>query len=401
VLWIDWDFPSSQVAFASLTTLAAWLRYMSSWQRDYSICLASSVSLGIATAINLSSFTAVSARCFPTNLQQTATAIGVQCNNLGFGLAALAIPFGIVATELGDIEMQFHRFLLSEAIICSVIFCFQMWVYLYIQASLRKAAPHILEQAQADTKAAAETDTETSVLNPAHAGTLTPSRHNRRRRGSEDVEAEEEEVFTPSKKLDVKCENLYNFISWALLGEMLPLAGFMALGFYFVGITDNVFIKLGYSAKQAAWANFSFVVGGIFAGLCFGSVPFEHYHFLQKCCMISGSVLGATVVAITIWMPQDPKHPLPDDSSAMYSALMVVIPLLGGAVLGAGGVALEMLGFKSRPYNPVYTCGITNMLATAAVFGLTAVDSEDFACLCLFTVFVSAVYVGCSVDPLA
>jgi hypothetical protein len=448
VLWIDWDFSSSQIAFSSLTMLAAWLRYMSSVRRDYTICLASSISLGLATAIKQSSLTAVGARCFPINLQNTATAIAVQINHCGFGLATLAIPFGIFATVLGDVETEFHNFLLSQAVFCSLIWCFQLWIYVVVQARSRKPpARKAVELIEGDTDT--EQDTEHSILNPAYeVATLLPATPQRNWRGGVDAEegkgeegeegegekggegegkqeegkeggqaeewgkddkddkegggggeVEEEEDFAPRENVGVKCENLYHFLSWSLLQDMLPLSIWISIGTYFIGITDNSFMALGYDTKQAAWANFSLVMGGTVAGLAFGEVPFAHYYNLVKGCMVVSSMLAAIIVGVATWMPRDPKF-APKGNIPTYSALMVLIPLLGATTLGAAGMVLEILRYRSRPYSPAYTCGFVSMILAGAVFGLAVIDHTDYICMCVTCVAMCAVYASCSTDPL-
>jgi hypothetical protein len=50
ILWLAWDLPSAHVFLALSNALGAWMRYQSTADGSYSICLGSSVALGVAQA---------------------------------------------------------------------------------------------------------------------------------------------------------------------------------------------------------------------------------------------------------------------------------------------------------------------------------------------------------------
>jgi hypothetical protein len=55
--WLKYDLPSSHLFLALSNTLVAWLRYWATVKKDYALCLASAVVLGVGLAIATSSFT--------------------------------------------------------------------------------------------------------------------------------------------------------------------------------------------------------------------------------------------------------------------------------------------------------------------------------------------------------
>ncbi|CAE6953817.1 unnamed protein product [Symbiodinium sp. CCMP2456] len=97
-------------AGALFNTIGAWLRWLSAVQGNWAMCLASTVSIGVAFAVCCMSYAVMGERWFPPELQMLATSIGVQSNYAGWCLSAFLIPTVVQSRQ--DLE----QFLLYQAV---------------------------------------------------------------------------------------------------------------------------------------------------------------------------------------------------------------------------------------------------------------------------------------------
>ena len=101
-------------AGAFFNTVAAWLRWGSTVQGSWAMCMASTVCVGVAFAVCCMSYAVMGERWFPPEFQILATSIGVQANYAGACLSAFLKP--TVVQERQDLE----QFLFWQAVAVSV-----------------------------------------------------------------------------------------------------------------------------------------------------------------------------------------------------------------------------------------------------------------------------------------
>ena len=103
-------------------TAGAWLRWLSTVQGNWAMCMASTACAGVAFAVCCMSYAVMGERWFPPKLQILATSIGVQANYAGACLSAFLKP--TVVQERQDLE----QFLLWQAVAVTVaILLFVLW----------------------------------------------------------------------------------------------------------------------------------------------------------------------------------------------------------------------------------------------------------------------------------
>ncbi|CAE7863712.1 unnamed protein product [Symbiodinium microadriaticum] len=104
-------------AGALFNTIGAWLRWLSAVQGNWAMCLASTVSIGVAFAVCCMSYAVMGERWFPPELQMLATSIGVQSNYAGWCLSAFLIPTVVQSRQDLEQFLLYQAFAVTAAIL--------------------------------------------------------------------------------------------------------------------------------------------------------------------------------------------------------------------------------------------------------------------------------------------
>jgi hypothetical protein len=221
-----------------------------------------------------------------------------------------------------------------------------------------------------------------------------------------------------------------------LLLEMLCYSVLIGLAMTLPGTMDNIFVRMGYSLRQAAWANVAVNSCGVIAGVAIGNVrPSQHYELMQISFV-------ATAICFTGLSALERLAAPGIGNDQVYVALIILLGIGGAASIGSGGVALELCAFRSahpecglqtntgathsnskagrrqqrarararertqkpcneafKPQPPVYSNGFCMMFGTFFSSVASITDPDSFNTCCIWAIFTAALFLLTTADP--
>jgi MFS family permease len=225
--YVEKNLPLTQWLFALVNTISAYLRYHSVDTRNYNATVVASAILGVSGALGFTAFAYISARCFSDDLQSRATNFSVQSTNAGFLGAMLLIPYAITATKTEEIVVEYKALCFWQGVVSCFLLLLSSFLFVYIQQ-------------------------------PRAEATTSRSNH-----GKVPEEAAEAALFfKPLTRAD-----LPEFFSRKFILTTFCFTTLQSAAYGIPGIVDNIFVGLGFSTQDAAWANCALIIGGVVAGI--------------------------------------------------------------------------------------------------------------------------------------
>jgi MFS family permease len=231
--------------------VGAWLRYVAVKNASIEIAIVSSVFVGFAAAVIVSSYSAVASRWFPPSERTLATSLAVQSNYAGWCLGAVVIPYCINKSE-DLLDAMFY-----QAIYLS--FCLALFFLVH---------------------------RENPIMVSAESDPMLESTVDHEEKHEELSALESLKALVSDKQYVLQC-----LCYSTLAGVSFAIPAFQTTALATINLTS----------KQSAWTNFAFVLSGVVTGLCAGffTKSSEHFPKILKTMFVVCSIALAGLVVLT------------------------------------------------------------------------------------------------------